>query len=167
MDHVLATEKSPAGHRLSIAALESLALTRYGGCGGVRCAIWLIGQCQMIGRNQPLLYRYIYIPLFCQSKIDPIQYSLCPIFAQKPYKEAPRVPPSVVETSQKAIPSTVNKNELNKLWSNLEGEKDFNDDHREEITDFVQSIPGFQECDEEDIESPEWHAIQKTGDFKC
>ncbi|GFU12173.1 hypothetical protein TNCV_1719591 [Trichonephila clavipes] len=28
---------------------------------------------------------------------------------------------------------------------NLEGEKEFNDDHREEITDFVQSIPGFQE----------------------
>ncbi|GFY24166.1 uncharacterized protein TNCV_1012191 [Trichonephila clavipes] len=27
-------------------------------------------------------------------------------------------------------------------------QKDFNDDHREEITDFVQSIPGFQECDE-------------------
>ncbi|GFY24440.1 uncharacterized protein TNCV_1014881 [Trichonephila clavipes] len=37
--------------------------------------------------------------------------------------------------------------------SDLEGEKDFNDDHREEITDFVQSIPGFQECDEEDIET--------------
>ncbi|GFW91437.1 uncharacterized protein TNCV_3376031 [Trichonephila clavipes] len=32
-----------------------------------------------------------------------------------------------------------------------EGEKDFNANHREEITDFVQSIPGFQECDE-DIE---------------
>ncbi|GFV64254.1 uncharacterized protein TNCV_3000191 [Trichonephila clavipes] len=30
---------------------------------------------------------------------------------------------------------------------------DFNDDQREEITDFVQSIPGFQECDEEDIET--------------
>ncbi|GFX55152.1 uncharacterized protein TNCV_1156131 [Trichonephila clavipes] len=28
------------------------------------------------------------------------------------------------------------------------GEKDFNDGHRE-ITDFVQSIPGFQECDED------------------
>ncbi|GFY30509.1 uncharacterized protein TNCV_3522721 [Trichonephila clavipes] len=39
----------------------------------------------------------------------------------------------------------------NKLWPDLEGGKDFNDDHREEITDFVQSIPGFQECDEEDI----------------
>ncbi|GFV70735.1 uncharacterized protein TNCV_2022991 [Trichonephila clavipes] len=25
--------------------------------------------------------------------------------------------------------------------------KDFNEDHREEIIDFVQSIPGFQECD--------------------
>ncbi|GFT06159.1 uncharacterized protein TNCV_1595641 [Trichonephila clavipes] len=32
------------------------------------------------------------------------------------------------------------------------GEKDYNDDHREEITDFVQSIPVFQECDE-DIET--------------
>ncbi|GFW99164.1 uncharacterized protein TNCV_3009321 [Trichonephila clavipes] len=35
----------------------------------------------------------------------------------------------------------------------LEGEKDFNDDHREEITDFVQSIPGFPKCDEEDVEN--------------
>ncbi|GFX21080.1 uncharacterized protein TNCV_4366601 [Trichonephila clavipes] len=40
----------------------------------------------------------------------------------------------------------------NKLWPDLEGEKDFNDDHREEITDFVQSIPGFQECNE-DVET--------------
>ncbi|GFV35232.1 uncharacterized protein TNCV_620281 [Trichonephila clavipes] len=31
--------------------------------------------------------------------------------------------------------------------------KDFNDDHREEIIDFVQSIPGFQECDEEYVET--------------
>ncbi|GFW04237.1 uncharacterized protein TNCV_2670021 [Trichonephila clavipes] len=45
------------------------------------------------------------------------------------------------------------KNTWNKLWSDLEGEKDFNDDHRQEITDFVQSIPGFQECDEEDVET--------------
>ncbi|GFW96567.1 uncharacterized protein TNCV_2846241 [Trichonephila clavipes] len=30
-----------------------------------------------------------------------------------------------------------------------EGEKDFNGNHREEITDFVQKIPGFQECDKE------------------
>ncbi|GFW68780.1 uncharacterized protein TNCV_3639951 [Trichonephila clavipes] len=44
------------------------------------------------------------------------------------------------------------KNAWNKLWPDLEGEKDFNDDHREEITDFVQSIPGFQECDE-DVET--------------
>ncbi|GFT47859.1 uncharacterized protein TNCV_4224541 [Trichonephila clavipes] len=35
----------------------------------------------------------------------------------------------------------------------LEGEKDFSDDHREEITDLVQSIPGFQKCDEEDVET--------------
>ncbi|GFU68459.1 hypothetical protein TNCV_3869511 [Trichonephila clavipes] len=43
------------------------------------------------------------------------------------------------------------KNAWNKLWPDLDGEKDFNDDHREiiAITDFVQSIPGFQECDEE------------------
>ncbi|PRD33460.1 UNVERIFIED_CONTAM: hypothetical protein NCL1_17511 [Trichonephila clavipes] len=31
-------------------------------------------------------------------------------------------------------------------------EKDFNEDHREEITDFVISIPGFQECNE-DVET--------------
>ncbi|GFV99010.1 uncharacterized protein TNCV_1509901 [Trichonephila clavipes] len=36
----------------------------------------------------------------------------------------------------------------------LEGEKDSNDDHRgREFTDCVQSIPGFQECDEEDVET--------------
>ncbi|GFX76254.1 uncharacterized protein TNCV_4036551 [Trichonephila clavipes] len=40
------------------------------------------------------------------------------------------------------------KNAWNKLWPDLDGEKDFNDDHREDITDFVQSILGFQECDE-------------------
>ncbi|GFY25698.1 uncharacterized protein TNCV_3060301 [Trichonephila clavipes] len=34
-----------------------------------------------------------------------------------------------------------------------ESEKGFNDDHREEITDFIQSIPRFQECDEEDVET--------------
>ncbi|GFV70323.1 hypothetical protein TNCV_4797421 [Trichonephila clavipes] len=39
---------------------------------------------------------------------------------------------------------TVYENAWNKLWPDLEGEKDFNDDHREEITDFVQSFPGFQ-----------------------
>ncbi|GFX29593.1 hypothetical protein TNCV_4776651 [Trichonephila clavipes] len=32
------------------------------------------------------------------------------------------------------------KNALNKIWPGLEGKKDFNDDNREEITDFVQSI---------------------------
>ncbi|GFW96909.1 uncharacterized protein TNCV_2160441 [Trichonephila clavipes] len=37
-----------------------------------------------------------------------------------------------------------------------EGQKDFNDDHSEEITDFVQPILGFQECDEEDVET--WKA---------
>ncbi|GFX78653.1 ras-specific guanine nucleotide-releasing factor 1 [Trichonephila clavipes] len=37
------------------------------------------------------------------------------------------------------------------IWeiSDLECEKDFSDDHREEITGFVKSIPGFQECDED------------------
>ncbi|GFS60079.1 retrovirus-related Pol polyprotein from transposon opus [Trichonephila clavipes] len=39
---------------------------------------------------------------------------------------------------------------------NLECEKDYNDDHRDEITDLVQSISEFQECDE-DIET--WIAI--------
>ncbi|GFX80716.1 uncharacterized protein TNCV_758231 [Trichonephila clavipes] len=38
------------------------------------------------------------------------------------------------------------------LWPDLEGEKYFNDDHREEINDFVLWIPGFQECDEENVE---------------
>ncbi|GFW47665.1 high mobility group-T protein [Trichonephila clavipes] len=33
-----------------------------------------------------------------------------------------------------------------------EGEKDFNDDHRE-ITHLIQSIRGFQECDKEDVET--------------
>ncbi|GFU13464.1 uncharacterized protein TNCV_937731 [Trichonephila clavipes] len=28
-----------------------------------------------------------------------------------------------------------------------------NDDYREEITDFVQTIPGFQECYEDDVET--------------
>ncbi|GFW51063.1 uncharacterized protein TNCV_3593451 [Trichonephila clavipes] len=40
------------------------------------------------------------------------------------------------------------KNAWNKLWPDLEGEKVFNDDHREEITDFVHSIPGFQGCND-------------------
>ncbi|GFX16240.1 uncharacterized protein TNCV_4704941 [Trichonephila clavipes] len=31
--------------------------------------------------------------------------------------------------------------------------KDFSDDRMEEITDFVQSTPGFQECVEEDVET--------------
>ncbi|GFX29490.1 transposable element Tcb2 transposase [Trichonephila clavipes] len=42
---------------------------------------------------------------------------------------------------------------LDNVVQNLEGEKDFHDDQREEITDFVQSIPGFQECDEEGVET--------------
>ncbi|GFU64000.1 hypothetical protein TNCV_245781 [Trichonephila clavipes] len=35
---------------------------------------------------------------------------------------------------------------------NLDGVKDYNDNYRDTITNFVQSIPGFQECDE-DIET--------------
>ncbi|PRD37066.1 UNVERIFIED_CONTAM: hypothetical protein NCL1_06733 [Trichonephila clavipes] len=45
------------------------------------------------------------------------------------------------------------KNAWDKLWPDLEGEKDFYDDQREEITDFVLWIPGFQECDEKDAET--------------
>ncbi|GFV66088.1 uncharacterized protein TNCV_2891581 [Trichonephila clavipes] len=47
------------------------------------------------------------------------------------------------------------KSKVSYIWgiSDLEGEKDFSDDHMEEITNFVQSIPGFQECDEEDVET--------------
>ncbi|GFW06250.1 uncharacterized protein TNCV_37251 [Trichonephila clavipes] len=44
------------------------------------------------------------------------------------------------------------ENAWNKLWPDLEREKDFNEDHREEITDFVISIPGFQEYNE-DVET--------------
>ncbi|GFW14115.1 hypothetical protein TNCV_3547041 [Trichonephila clavipes] len=46
-----------------------------------------------------------------------------------------------------------------------EREKDFNDDPREENTDFFQSIPGIQEYDE-NVETPRWQAMQKTVDFK-
>ncbi|GFV24731.1 uncharacterized protein TNCV_881991 [Trichonephila clavipes] len=45
------------------------------------------------------------------------------------------------------------KNARNKLWPDQEGDKNFSDNHREEITDFVQSIPRFQECDKEDVET--------------
>ncbi|GFY05695.1 uncharacterized protein TNCV_4403621 [Trichonephila clavipes] len=45
-----------------------------------------------------------------------------------------------------------NHNCVFELWPDLEGEKDFNDDHRE-ITDFVQSIPRFPECDEAHVET--------------
>ncbi|GFU85380.1 hypothetical protein TNCV_2386841 [Trichonephila clavipes] len=43
------------------------------------------------------------------------------------------------------------KNDWNKLWPDLEGEEDLNDDHRKEITDCIQSNIGFQEC--EDVET--------------
>ncbi|PRD27804.1 UNVERIFIED_CONTAM: hypothetical protein NCL1_34336 [Trichonephila clavipes] len=45
------------------------------------------------------------------------------------------------------------KNAWNKLWKDFGGKNDFNDNHREEITDFVQSILEFQECDEEDVQT--------------
>ncbi|GFV91636.1 uncharacterized protein TNCV_4762011 [Trichonephila clavipes] len=38
------------------------------------------------------------------------------------------------------------------IENKFEREKDFNDDHREQITNFVQSILRFQECDE-DVET--------------
>ncbi|PRD19458.1 UNVERIFIED_CONTAM: hypothetical protein NCL1_57275 [Trichonephila clavipes] len=46
------------------------------------------------------------------------------------------------------------------------GEKDYNDDHRDEITAFVQSTPGFQECNEG---KKTWMAIdaKDSVDFKC
>ncbi|GFX96159.1 hypothetical protein TNCV_2290481 [Trichonephila clavipes] len=40
---------------------------------------------------------------------------------------------------------------------NLEGEKDYNDDHTDEVTDFVQSIPGDFKSSDEDIET--WMAV--------
>ncbi|GFX79933.1 hypothetical protein TNCV_558321 [Trichonephila clavipes] len=48
---------------------------------------------------------------------------------------------------------TVYENAWNKLWPDLEDEKDFNDDHRKENTEFVKSISEFQEGDEEDVET--------------
>ncbi|GFX49014.1 hypothetical protein TNCV_2798051 [Trichonephila clavipes] len=41
------------------------------------------------------------------------------------------------------------KHAWNELWPDLEGKNDFGDDHRKEITDFVQLIAGFQEYDED------------------
>ncbi|GFW69970.1 uncharacterized protein TNCV_1404231 [Trichonephila clavipes] len=43
---------------------------------------------------------------------------------------------------------TVNENVWSKPWPDLEGEKNFNDNHGKINTAFVQSIPGFQECDD-------------------
>ncbi|GFT75095.1 uncharacterized protein TNCV_2244701 [Trichonephila clavipes] len=45
------------------------------------------------------------------------------------------------------------KKAWNKLRPDLEGEKGFNNDHREEITNFVRSIRVFRECDEEVVET--------------
>ncbi|GFU29531.1 hypothetical protein TNCV_1414411 [Trichonephila clavipes] len=47
-----------------------------------------------------------------------------------------------------------------------EGEKDYNDDHRDEITDFVQSIPGFEGC-HEDRETCRAIDAEDSVDFKC
>ncbi|PRD31335.1 UNVERIFIED_CONTAM: hypothetical protein NCL1_23804 [Trichonephila clavipes] len=56
----------------------------------------------------------------------------------------------VVETQQSSrgriIEVPLNHSTI--CWKSGEGEKDFNDDQREEITDFVHFIPGYQECDE-------------------
>ncbi|GFW85656.1 uncharacterized protein TNCV_853061 [Trichonephila clavipes] len=49
----------------------------------------------------------------------------------------------------KALPRKSVTSKRESTAPDLEGEKDFNEDHREEIIDFVQSIPGFQECDED------------------
>ncbi|GFW88914.1 hypothetical protein TNCV_2683481 [Trichonephila clavipes] len=48
--------------------------------------------------------------------------------------------------------ATGNKSAERRLWKvkvHKEGEKDYNDDHRDEITDFSQSTPRFQECHED------------------
>ncbi|GFX88426.1 uncharacterized protein TNCV_2278941 [Trichonephila clavipes] len=52
-------------------------------------------------------------------------------------------------------PKVTGKHMIRDIWgiSDLDGEKDFNDDHREEITDFVQSIPRLQECAKEDVKT--------------
>ncbi|GFU49969.1 hypothetical protein TNCV_2362591 [Trichonephila clavipes] len=47
----------------------------------------------------------------------------------------------------------------------MKGEKDYNDDHRDEITDFVQLIPGFQECDE-DIETWKGNRCRRLSGFQ-
>ncbi|GFV72840.1 uncharacterized protein TNCV_1325511 [Trichonephila clavipes] len=55
---------------------------------------------------------------------------------------------------------------IRKLYQpSREREKDFKDDRREENTNIVQSIPDFQECNEEDVEI--WMAwMHKIVDFK-
>ncbi|GFV86198.1 uncharacterized protein TNCV_671951 [Trichonephila clavipes] len=65
-------------------------------------------------------------------------------------------------------PKVMGKPKIRDIWgiSDLKGEKDFNDDHRKENTDFLQSILGYQDCDE-NVETRGWHAMQKTADFKC
>ncbi|GFW15577.1 uncharacterized protein TNCV_4657171 [Trichonephila clavipes] len=48
-----------------------------------------------------------------------------------------------------STPCTVYEYVSEQYYADLGGEKDFNDDHREEITYFIQSIPEFQECNED------------------
>ncbi|GFY00549.1 uncharacterized protein TNCV_2139461 [Trichonephila clavipes] len=57
---------------------------------------------------------------------------------------------SVFEQFGDSLKRQIHKNAWNKLRPDLEAEKDFNNYHRKEITDFVQSIPRFQECNAED-----------------
>ncbi|GFT71605.1 uncharacterized protein TNCV_3020821 [Trichonephila clavipes] len=68
-------------------------------------------------------------------------------------KTLQRVDSNIVEIIDNASQVAIYKYE-GKLerWEGTEVE-DFNDDYKEEITDFVQSIPGFQERDEEDEET--------------
>ncbi|GFV55348.1 hypothetical protein TNCV_2268991 [Trichonephila clavipes] len=74
------------------------------------------------------------------------------------------------ESGEREEPALDGEKGLVRDWSgktmNAEGEKDYKDNHRDEITDFVQSIPGFQECNK-DIET--WLAIyaEDSVDFKC
>ncbi|GFY25262.1 hypothetical protein TNCV_2483821 [Trichonephila clavipes] len=55
--------------------------------------------------------------------------------------------------SHKIFPSAPPTTKTSRRNLREQGEKDVNDDHRQKITDFIQSIPEFQECDEEDVET--------------
>ncbi|GFV31281.1 hypothetical protein TNCV_1640331 [Trichonephila clavipes] len=43
--------------------------------------------------------------------------------------------------------------------------RDYNDDDRDEITDFVESIPGFQECNE-DLKNLDGNRYRRLSGFK-